>query len=161
MSPKPVMGTEQDVIGSRVAAFIIDHILSIVIAVVGTVAIAVGLGTSSRGAIYLLVFAFLFGYFIVLEGLFGQTVGKKIMGIMVVRTDGSQITMGASVARNLLRIVDGIASYALGLVVMLMSDKPQRIGDHVADTIVVKASSSKRGDPRRSGSSSVVKSPPR
>lgn len=132
------MGTQQDVIGARVVAFIIDHILSFVAAV------AIGYGFAvvlrSEVGIYLGVFVGLFGYFILLEGLFGQTVGKRLLGVVVIKRDGAPCTMRASIVRNLLRIIDGFLSYAVGLVMMLLSEDRQRIGDRAADTVVVRAS---------------------
>jgi uncharacterized RDD family membrane protein YckC len=130
------LGTQQDVIGARVVAFIIDHILSFIAAVALGFGFAVVLG---EVGIYLGVVIGLFGYFILLEGLFGQTVGKRLLGVVVIKRDGSPCTMTASVVRNLLRIIDGILSYAVGLVVMLLSDDRQRIGDRAADTVVVRA----------------------
>lgn len=114
------LGTQQDVIGARVVAFIIDHILSFIAAVALGVGFAVVLG--SKVWIYLGVVVGLFGYFILLEGLFGQTVGKRLLGVVVIKRDGSPCTMSASIVRNLLRIIDGILSYAVGLVAMLLSD---------------------------------------
>ncbi|WP_435159330.1 RDD family protein [Haladaptatus sp. DFWS20] len=134
--PEPVMGTQEDVILSRVFAFIIDHILSLVAAVVLGIGLAAALG---RAGIWLGVILGFTGYFIVLEGLFGQTLGKRLLGIVVVKRSGEPISMGSSLVRNVLRIIDGILSYAVGLVVMLVSDDRQRIGDHVADTVVVRA----------------------
>jgi uncharacterized RDD family membrane protein YckC len=131
------LGTQQDVIGARVVAFIIDHILSFITAV------ALGFGFASvlgEVGIFLGVVIGLFGYFILLEGLFGQTVGKRLLGVVVIKRDGSPCTMTASVVRNLLRIIDGILSYAVGLVAMLLSDERQRIGDRAANTVVVRAS---------------------
>lgn len=81
-----------------------------------------------------------FLYFIVLEAQFGATAGKMAMGIRVVRTDGSKLTWGASIARNLFRAVDGFPyfiPYLLGAIVMWSSSDKQRLGDMVAGTIVV------------------------
>ncbi|WP_440007870.1 RDD family protein [Halomicrococcus sp. SG-WS-1] len=133
---EPVMGTEDDVVGSRVVAFVLDHVVSFVGAVALGVAFALPFG---EAGIWLGVPLGLFGYFVVLEGLFGQTVGKKLTGVVVVRRSGEPCGMGASVVRNLLRLVDGFLSYAVGLVVMLLTDDRQRIGDLAADTVVVRA----------------------
>ncbi|WP_227352857.1 RDD family protein [Haladaptatus salinisoli] len=133
---EPVIETEQDVILSRVAAFVVDHVISFVAGVALGVALGLSLG---RAGIFLGVFSGMFGYFIVLEGLFGQTFGKRLLGIVVVKRSGDPCTMGASLVRNLLRIIDGILSYAVALVVMLTNDDRQRIGDVAADTVVVRA----------------------
>lgn len=131
------MGTQGDVILARVGAFVLDHVLSLVVAVAAGVGFALLL--RSEAGIYLGVVLGYFGYFIVLEGLFGRTVGKRVAGVVVVSRDGSRITFGQSATRNLLRVVDGILSYAVGLVVMLLGEDRQRIGDLAAGTLVVRA----------------------
>lgn len=130
------LGTEQDVILPRVGAFIIDHVVSFVVAV--AIGLVFGLATGSSGAIYLGVLIGVFGYFIVLEGLTGQTLGKMAFGVIVVKSDGSAIGFGDAAIRNILRLIDGILTYAVGLVVMLLSDRRQRVGDHAAGTVVVR-----------------------
>ena len=51
--------------------------------------------------------AAIIGYFVLLEGLFGATLGKMLAGIRIVDMDGEPIGIGKSVVRNLLRVVDG------------------------------------------------------
>jgi uncharacterized RDD family membrane protein YckC len=80
-----------------------------------------------------------FGYFILLEERYGRTLGKRLLGLRVVNEDGSPITMGTSVVRNVIRIVDGLFFYAVGAVSMLVSGKKQRLGDRVANTVVVRS----------------------
>ncbi len=58
----------------------------------------------------------LFTYGWLLEASFGATLGKALVGIRVVRT-GQRSTMAASAIRNLLRIVDGLAFYLVGVMV--------------------------------------------
>ncbi len=78
-------------------------------------------------------------YFIILEGLMGQTIGKLITGIKVVKTNGDPCDFEASFVRNILRIVDIIFAYIVGAVLIARSDKNQRFGDRVADTVVINA----------------------
>jgi uncharacterized RDD family membrane protein YckC len=81
-------------------------------------------------------------YFIVLEGNYGQTVGKMAVRIKVVREDGTKIDYMDAVVRNVLRVIDLIPyfiPYLLGAILIWTSDKKQRLGDRVAHTIVVKA----------------------
>lgn len=69
----------------------------------------------------------------------GATVGKLALKIRVVRTDGSPVTPVHSLQRFLLLSVDLFGTFGLGaLVSALISGKRQRIGDIVADTIVVR-----------------------
>ncbi|WP_233274793.1 RDD family protein [Haladaptatus cibarius] len=135
--PEPVMGTEEDVILNRVVALILDEIIAVVCALVVGGVIGGLLGSS--GLAILLALAIIFGYHVVLEGLYGQTVGKRLLGIVVVTQHGDPCSMGASVVRNALRIIDAFFHYAVGLVVMLINDDRQRIGDIAANTVVVRA----------------------
>jgi uncharacterized RDD family membrane protein YckC len=84
-----------------------------------------------------------FLYYWLLEGLFGTTLGKLVMNLHVVRVDGSKIDLRKSVIRNLLRLIDGIGVYLVGFLVALLSRKKQRLGDHVADTVVVQGGAGK------------------
>ena len=79
-----------------------------------------------------------FGYFILFEGLWnGQTPGKFALGIRVRMADGTPITLLASFYRNLFRLADFMpAIYFLGLVLSFLTEKSQRLGDIVANTMV-------------------------
>jgi uncharacterized RDD family membrane protein YckC len=78
-------------------------------------------------------------YYIVLEAVMGGTLGKMLLGIRVVTVDGSQIGWGASLVRNLLRIIDGLPfAYILGAILIWTSPHKQRLGDRVAHTVVVR-----------------------
>lgn len=131
------VGTQDDVVLARIGAFILDHFLSFLTALL--FGFLTGFVWQSQTGILLGVLLGFGGYFIVQEGLYGQTIGKRAAGIVVVCRDGQPITFGQSIVRNLLRVVDGLFSYALGLAVMLVNDDRQRIGDLAADTIVVRA----------------------
>ena len=92
-------------------------------------------------AVFLLAhFAVEFGYFIVWEMLAnGRSLGKYIIGLRVVRRDGAAIDLRASVVRNLMRIVDMLPEYyVVGLVAIVLSPSGERLGDHVAGTIVIR-----------------------
>ncbi|HTI14190.1 MAG TPA: RDD family protein [Dictyobacter sp.] len=78
-------------------------------------------------------------YFIILEGTMGATLGKKILGLKVVNQDGSPISWGASIIRNILRIIDWIFCYILGAILIWTSSTRQRLGDRAAHTVVVKS----------------------
>jgi uncharacterized RDD family membrane protein YckC len=70
----------------------------------------------------------------------GQTPGKKIMGLRVVKGDGSPVNPGASFLRNLLRFADTFMFlYLIAFICMLVSPGFRRLGDWVADTLVVYA----------------------
>lgn len=82
------------------------------------------------------------GYFLLLEAILGATVGKLVLGLRVIKEDGSRIGFRDSIIRNLLRIVDAIPfliPYLLGAVYIWKSPAKQRLGDRVAKTLVVRA----------------------
>ncbi|MDR1637104.1 MAG: RDD family protein [Treponema sp.] len=81
----------------------------------------------------------------------GQSPGKRIMGLRVVRSGGMPVNPGASFLRNLLRFADTfLFLYPIALVSMSGSRGFRRLGDWVADTLVVYTSQS-LASPRLSG----------
>lgn len=90
------------------------------------------------------VFLIFAGYFILFEWLWnGQTPGKRLLKLRVIREDGRPLTLWEAVARNLLRIADAapgfvIPIYSIGLIVIFLSDRDQRIGDIFAGTVVIR-----------------------
>jgi uncharacterized RDD family membrane protein YckC len=71
--------------------------------------------------------------------LHGQTLGKRLLGIRVVRTDGSPVGLYESAMRNLLRAVDFLpALYATGSLSMLFTQQHRRLGDLLAGTLLVR-----------------------
>src|SRR5476651_2693818 len=71
----------------------------------------------------IILFLIFVGYFIVFEWLWnGQTPGKRLLKLRVIRDDGRPITLWEAIARNLLRIFDAapgflVPVYSVGLVV--------------------------------------------
>jgi uncharacterized RDD family membrane protein YckC len=86
------------------------------------------------------VFALLWGYFAVLEGVWsGQTPGKRLLRLRVVGVRGEPVTFTQAAIRNLLRIVDFLPLYyALGVIVIFASSRSQRLGDLAAGTVVIR-----------------------
>lgn len=78
-------------------------------------------------------------YSLVQESLLeGQTVGKKILKIKVVKIDGYQASFGDYLLRWFFRIIDISISLGLvGLISMIVNDKTQRLGDISAGTAVI------------------------
>ena len=128
--PQPKLGTEGDVVVRRVAAIIVDLLLLGVF----TSIIGAGIGPgAAAGAIGLVVS---FGYYIYFEGTYGQTV----LDLVVVTEDGGGVDYGPAAIRTLLRVVDVLpVLYLLGFVLILATDRKQRLGDIAADTVVVRA----------------------
>ena len=78
-------------------------------------------------------------YYVLLEGYFGRTIGKLVMGIRVVLKGNGSPGLNKSLVRNLLRLVDGLPAFnILGVVLILVTKERTRVGDLVANTRVVK-----------------------
>lgn len=88
----------------------------------------------------ILAFLVFFGYFIVFEAAWnGQTPGKRLIGIRVVRDGGYPIDFMSSLVRNLIRVLElGLGFYALSAISTLLSSENKRLGDFAAGTIVVR-----------------------
>jgi hypothetical protein len=69
----------------------------------------------------------------------GRSPGKMLVGLRVVRRNGLPIDLRSSLVRNLMRAVDILpAEYLVGLISILLSSSGERLGDHVAGTIVLR-----------------------
>jgi uncharacterized RDD family membrane protein YckC len=83
---------------------------------------------------------FVIGYYVLLEGYLGQTVGKMATGIKVVsEATGATPGIAAAAIRTLLRLIDGLFNYLVAFITALASGKRQRLGDMAAHTLVVRA----------------------
>jgi uncharacterized RDD family membrane protein YckC len=139
--------------GERVVASILDMIfVGIVFAVAGMATAAQLGGVTDSGfslngtpAVVAIAITCIAGflYFWLAEGLFGSTLGKAIAGIQVRRKTGAPCGIRASLLRNILRIIDGIGVYLVGFFVAILSKTRQRLGDHLAGTVVVESRISK------------------
>ena len=140
-------------LGSRFLAVMIDLLAQIAILLV--VLIGVGLSASAVGHVIkhsanitawllgagvFLVFLVLIGWFIIFELWWsGRTPGKRALGLRVVRDGGFPIDAGASVIRNLVRIVELLLGfYTLSAISALISKENKRLGDLAAGTIVIR-----------------------
>jgi uncharacterized RDD family membrane protein YckC len=89
--------------------------------------------------IIIVYFLLRWGYYTVFEAFWnGQTPGKKLCKLRVIRDSGRQITFFESLTRNLIRAVDSLPGfYAIGIVTMLCNRRSKRLGDFAAGTLVV------------------------
>ena len=137
-------------VGRRFAAVLIDGIVFLIVGVIIGLLTGGAYSTTSNGTHQFgvqlgnrpaLVALFLFfTYYVICESVFGKTLGKRAVGLRVVDEDGSRIDLGASVVRNLLRIIDGLFLYLVAAIAVWSSRKRQRLGDRAAHTYVVRDS---------------------
>lgn len=135
--PQPKMGTEGDVIWRRAVAVIIDIILVGIVTSILSGILAQARLAALGGLVGLVI---TFGYYIYLEGAYGQTIGKMALDIVVVAEGGDPIDYRPATIRTILRIIDVLPIfYLLGIILVFVTDRNQRLGDIAADTIVVRA----------------------
>jgi uncharacterized RDD family membrane protein YckC len=78
-----------------------------------------------------------FIYYWLLEGAFGATLGKAIVGVRVSRKEGGVPGMGSSAIRNAFRLIDALPLYLIGFFVAAFSRGRRRLGDYAAGTVVL------------------------
>lgn len=145
-APTPYQG-----VSIRFVAILIDYLIIGIIAglvalpflaaTVAATAVSENVSAIAWGSVAmaaLIGLAIWFLYFTLLEGHYGQTIGKMALNIKVVReSDGMPIDYGEAAVRTVLRIIDGLFDYLIGAIFIWTSDKEQRLGDRVAHTVVV------------------------
>lgn len=139
-------------IGSRFLAILIDTLIQ------GTLYVLLGIAivflaarlseidlprpVNDALAILLILVLFLiqFGYFLFFEIILnGQTPGKRIFHLRVIKDNGYPLAHLDAIIRNLVRIIDFFpALYGIGVIVMFLSPRAKRLGDFAAGTLVVK-----------------------
>lgn len=128
----------------RAAAWALDLALRGVVYSI-TASVSAILGGAGTGLMLVGLFLLEWGYPVFFEATSGATPGKRAFGLVVVHDDGSPLSLGAAVLRNLIRFVDFLPmGYLLGLGSCLVSDRFQRLGDLAAGTLVVHRERSER-----------------
>jgi uncharacterized RDD family membrane protein YckC len=137
--PPTLQQQSKDVFAIRVVAFIID---AIIIGVVYQIAISWFVATIPYGSFFGLVVwgVIFFAYAGIMTANRGQTVGKMIMGLKVVKEDGTPLTQSDAFTRSVEFILWGVTFGIVALLALIWAaDKGQRLGDQWAHTYVVKA----------------------
>ena len=133
-------------LGERMLAFFIDMIVKIaylyaVIYVTSALGIYGNLNFDSweQMVITFIIYSPILFYSLILEALFnGQTVGKRIMKIKVIKIDGYQASFTDYLMRWVLRVVEiTIFMGSIALLTIIFNDRNQRLGDIVAGTAVI------------------------
>ncbi|HTP19894.1 MAG TPA: RDD family protein [Solirubrobacteraceae bacterium] len=130
-------------LGSRFIAGAVD--LAIMLILLGILAVLVGpvAGFSGgvSGVVWVLgAFVILLFYPILFEVLNkGQTPGKRMSNLRVLRDSGAPVDLPASSIRNLMRLIDGpLLLYIPSIVSIAVTSRNQRPGDMAAGTIVTR-----------------------
>ena len=147
----PAVSADHDYagIGRRVLAHLVDAIVVLIIYLVIGYQVAARTGGLTDGgfdmeggpALVAIGLTFLASmiYFAVMESSrSGKTFGKRLAGIRVANADGGKAKFGQALTRNILRLIDGLVFYIVGIILIWRSDRNQRLGDRVAHTIVLR-----------------------
>ena len=134
----------------RLVAYIIDAIIIGIVTVIFAIIIGIALAITAFATGGLFSFSGLgfwfstgiFGllsilYFIVLDVIWGGTVGKRLMGLRVQTTTGRQITFDKSFIRNISKIFVLFLFLDWLIGVLTDGDKRQKVSDRYAGTIVI------------------------
>jgi len=141
-----VLEFETAALPSRMLAALVDLVVQVLLligvfaAVAGAGSLGLHLGGLAVAFAYVAAFLILFGYPAVLETVWrGRTLGKALLGLRVVTTEGAPIRFRHAAIRSILALVDKfLLSGGIGVLCILLNGRNQRIGDLVAGTIVLR-----------------------
>lgn len=140
-------------LGNRFLACAFDHFLQLAVILAAAIVVALAGDFALLGERFaeapkwvqagfvIFVFVVLNGYFALFETFWaGQTPGKRLLKLRVLREDGRPVMFWEAMVRNLLRIFDfqPMPFYSIGLVSVFITPRDQRIGDLFAGTVVVR-----------------------
>ena len=128
---------------SRFLAVFIDIIcVQFILSVMQTIVLLIGIiSLDLANALYVIAtFVVQFSYPIVFEWFWkGQTVGKRLLKLQVMDTQGLKLQFSQVAVRNILRIIDmAPVFYMVGGLSALLTPKRQRLGDIAGNTIVIR-----------------------
>jgi uncharacterized RDD family membrane protein YckC len=89
-------------------------------------------------AFYLLFFLIIFAYQIYFVSKRGGTPGKLILGLRIIRVDGSMLSKGQAAGRYLCYIIDGMILY-IGFIMAGFDEEKRALHDRICDTRVIYA----------------------
>jgi len=135
-------------IGHRILSYLLDLLVKAAYAIVvfyiffyylGVNEMMDGMDNWSRMSIIVLFYFPIIFYSLIFESLMeGQTLGKKILKIKVVKIEGYQASFGDYLIRWVFRIIDvNLSMGVIGLISAVVSSKGQRLGDMTAGTSVI------------------------
>ena len=141
-------------LGSRFIAGLIDFFIRLLPLIALLVLIDPRNGAIGAAIFAIADFGMQFFYYVLFEVLGGgRTPGKRATGLRVVRSGGRPVTFVRSMLRNIMRVIDAIGFYFVGMLSIFITNNNQRLGDLAADTLVVR---DRHGDRRRGEAPSSI-----
>ena len=133
-------------VGQRIMAFIIDAIIiTIGITLLNMVLLNIFPYSTHQYIQFIVILPFYMFYTLYSEVLLnGQTLGKKALGIRVVKLNGENLGFSDYLTRWIFRVVDiWFSAGSLAVIFISSNEKSQRIGDVLSNTSVIQMSSSR------------------
>lgn len=138
----PVNEIETRVSGRRIVQFIVDWILWGIIAALVSWALNRGHGGVAVILTLILIVVDIAWYFLYWAYWpythRGQTIGMQLMSIRVISTDGGPASLMQLFLRSILLVLFSWVAAIVGFITMMCSRYRQRVGDHMAHTMVVR-----------------------
>ncbi len=146
--PNPMDAVPKATFWMRAVATLVDAaivfglqmILGGLLALAGTVTVVGSEGGAGETAFIVHFFSYLisFTYYIFFTGYCGQTPGKMVLRIKVVRQDGSAIGYGRAAFREVpAKFLSGII-FGIGYLMVIFDDQKRALHDRMSDTYVIK-----------------------
>lgn len=129
----------------RCAAALVDYIVLVAVPVLSFLftklsGSASAPGSASLGSTGVLLTVLVFiSNFVLLPMLNGQSIGKMLTGLRIVRTDGTAASNGSILIRNLIGYPLSILTLGLGFLISVLNSKGRALHDLISRTVVVYA----------------------
>src|SRR5258708_28946377 len=127
--------------GSRFLAVLLDALITFAVAsTIGAIARAMLSGGAASAIFITTSFVLTWGWHVWFETRgHGRTPGKRALSLRVVDARGLPVSLYQSLVRNIVRVIDfAPAFYGVGAAVSLFDPARRRLGDIVANTLVIR-----------------------
>lgn len=131
---------EAALLRDRILAFIIDFLIMGGASIILSIIISIAFTSAAEYLYYLFIVPIIFFYSLAFETLNqGQSPGKRVMDLKVVKLNGSEPRSSDYVLRWAFRMIDIYLSFGvLAAIFIGSSNKNQRLGDMAAETTIIK-----------------------
>ena len=130
-------------LSERIFAYLMDIVIMISITMVAAIVLTYSGAMETSPFLMIIAILPMFFYHLIFElTMNGQSIGKKVMSIKVVKLNGAQATLGGYLLRWLLWPIDTFFYGGIAILCITIGGKGQRLGDIAAGTTVIKLKTS-------------------